>query len=240
MKSERGVALSTYYFYRMTDDTGNAPCVFEKNYKPTPNLLTLACCKGGQIRHNKNGNIVPVKTGLRYSVGERFYKHKSEKSEDLFVIGIMVNRVVYVAKITNVILMTEYFEKDSNYRNRMDCIYDVSDNVMCFENGYKWALSRRKCFNRLFHTETEQHYRDELGKYVLLSNNFVYFGGEQKSVTIDEVKDFMPKKQETKTYTESQHQIKEFVDSCFKTKVIAIQPTTVLNQSNCSSKGCQK
>ena len=27
--------MSIYYFYRMTSDTGNAPCVFETNYKET-------------------------------------------------------------------------------------------------------------------------------------------------------------------------------------------------------------
>lgn len=38
--------MTCLYIYRLTDDTGFAPCVEN-------GLLSLACCKGGQIRNGR-------------------------------------------------------------------------------------------------------------------------------------------------------------------------------------------
>ena len=56
------------YLYRLTSDTGCAPCIYDRKYKVT-NLLSLSCCKGGQLRH-RNGTVTAVNTGLRWKIGE--------------------------------------------------------------------------------------------------------------------------------------------------------------------------
>lgn len=48
-KSKRKVVMmnKVIYAYRLVDDTGFAPCVDN-------GLLSLACCKGGQVRNGRN------------------------------------------------------------------------------------------------------------------------------------------------------------------------------------------
>ena len=52
--------MTRLFMYRLSDDTGLAPCVQD-------GLLSLAVCKGGQIRNGKS-----INTGLRYWIGSRF------------------------------------------------------------------------------------------------------------------------------------------------------------------------
>ena len=51
----------------MSDDSGCAPSIFEDSYTPT-RLLSLACCKGGQVTNEKD-----INTGLRYWVVKEFF-----------------------------------------------------------------------------------------------------------------------------------------------------------------------
>ena len=57
----------TVYIYRVPYDSGFAPCVLGNGHIPT-DTLTLACCKGGQIRKGKG-----VNTGLRYTVSKNHW-----------------------------------------------------------------------------------------------------------------------------------------------------------------------
>ena len=168
--------MDYFYFYRMTDDTGNAPCVFDSDYKPTE-LLTLACCKGGQIRHYKNGDTKSIEMGLRYTIGEEI---KKNLGDEYYIIGILKDQILYVAKICDALLMKNYFAADK-VKNRMDCIYMFCEKGTT-ENGYSYHLKRRKGFNEYFHGigDIEQHHRDELGKYVLISNEFIYQGNNME------------------------------------------------------------
>ena len=59
--------MTKLFIYRMTSDKGLAPCVDN-------GLLSLACCKGGQVRNGK-----PIKTGLRYRIGS---KRESDYEKD--------------------------------------------------------------------------------------------------------------------------------------------------------------
>ena len=224
--------MNYYYFYRMTCDTGNAPCVFNNGYKQT-NLLTLACCKGGQIRRYK-GTDKNVYTGLRHTIGEAM---KKNPENDYYVIGILKDRIIYVAKIREAILMNNYFS-DKKYLKRMDCIYKVVDT------NEQWKLKRRDGFNPSFHglCDTNQHHHDELGEYVLLSDDFVYQGRNQDLLIDDNVKELMPKRQETKTYNDAEnHLIADFVKRCLDKGIRSgFEPTERLSETSCKGKRCQK
>ena len=94
------------YVYAMTNDSGFAPCVAE-------GLLTLACCKGGK------------KGGMRLSAAKHF-----KNNDDVWVLGVCGKRLankygktayspVYLARITNVTEMTEYYT-NTKYSGRAD------------------------------------------------------------------------------------------------------------------------
>lgn len=70
--------MSVYYIYRMTCDTGNAPCVTDINGNKT-GILSLACCKGGQIRHYADGRTAYVNTGTSQDGRRKLYFRKKEK-----------------------------------------------------------------------------------------------------------------------------------------------------------------
>lgn len=86
--------MKAVYVYRLTSDTGLAPCV--KN-----GLLTLACCKGGQIRGEK-----VISTGLRYRIGTKRKQDGVDYSaDDVYILGIFQDKMLYIAKVDNVITM---------------------------------------------------------------------------------------------------------------------------------------
>lgn len=160
--------------YRLTNDTGCAPCVDN-------DLFTLACCKGGQLKGGK-----PVERGLRYFIGSLWNDDNIELDNyEIYISGIYKNKFLFLAKITDVIEMTEYYshsEANKKYRQRKDDIY-------CIKNG---ALERNS-FNYNFHGCNEaQHKKDIAGKYVLISDEFVYYGKETVMCT-DKILELFPK-----------------------------------------------
>lgn len=146
--------------YRLTSDTGCAPCVDN-------DLFTLACCKGGQIRNGK-----PIECGLRHFIGSLWNDNNIRIDDyEIYISGIYKNKFLFLAKITDVIEMTKYYshsETNKRYRQRKDDIY-------CIKNG----TLERNSFNYNFHgCDEARHKKDIAGKYVLISDEFVYYGKE--------------------------------------------------------------
>lgn len=192
------------YIYRLTSDSGNAPCIFEEGYKKTEDLLTLACCKGGQIR---NGKI--VYTGLRHSIGNNHYK----KDDEVYLIGTFENSVLYVAKITDILREEEYYSEKSKYRNRQDCIYEYIGE----QNEYWKSFRRRKNFNSKFHPSDEIRLKHDIaGEYVLLSSEFSYFGEKHREIPVEssfgEFAILFPKRQESKHYSDTYESVDLFIE----------------------------
>lgn len=230
---EGGFMKQTVYLYRMTNDTGCAPCIFENDYKVT-DTLTLACCKGGQLRKNKG-----VYTGLRHTIGKQHFEGIKNHSEKVFVVGIMKQRIIYVAEITNICEMKDYFSNKNN-KHRKDFIYTYSEQG-CFEKNQKFYLVRNNNTKDFHPKDLEKvHRRDELGKYVLISESFAYFGKEEKLIKNDEkLRSLLPKRQETKTYFSDSEEfgtIINFIDEIWKNRPVSIvntEPTERL-KSDCS------
>ena len=181
----------TYLFiYRLTADTGLAPCVDD-------GMLSLAVCKGGQIR---NGKI--VNTGLRYNIGSG-NSGADYKKDNIYILGTFKNKFLYLARITDIITMTEYFKVMSS--GRIDDIYDV-------ENG---ELIRNSLFSKEeIHTEPERIEKDKAGQYVLLSEDYIYLGKEAEHVEI--LDKYNARFQETKKYTGEVAE--EIISECMKYK----------------------
>lgn len=175
----------TYLFiYRMTSDTGLAPCVDN-------NLLSLACCKGGQVRNGK-----PIKTGLRYRIGSK--RESDYEKDDVHILGIYKNKVLYLARVTEVMPMTEYYLEKS--KGRTDDIYRVV-------NG---KLERNNKLRNIHTKSSGEDKRDIAGEYVLLSDDFIYLGSD--AVAVKSIEEYYPKFRETKIY--SGEEAKHIIDVC--------------------------
>ncbi len=168
-------AVKYVYIYRMTADTGLAPCVGN-------GLLSLACCKGGQV---KNG--IPILTGLRYWIGTA-RNGIDYMQDDVYIIGIYKSMFLYMARVTNVVTMEEYYNGMSN--GRKDDIYSF-DGVRLVRN--------RKFRESGVHTDVLQNIRDIAGKYVLISDDFIYLGKD--AVNCDTVSRYAPETRGQKLYT---------------------------------------
>ncbi len=166
--------MTYLYIYRLTSDTGLAPCVDN-------GLLSLACCKGGQIRNDK-----AIHAGLRYRIGS-MRDGAYHKTDDIYLLGTHKNRFLYLARITNIVTMTEYFSTIS--KGRIDSIYSLADTKLV-RNHHLW--------NEGVHVDGKQNIRDIAGEYVLLSDDFIYLG---KDAVFNEMVDkYNARFRETKLY----------------------------------------
>ena len=164
--------LTKLYIYRLTSDTGLAPCVDN-------GLFSLAVCKGGQIRKG-----VPCNTGLRHLIGSR----GEYKLGKVYILGTFHDKFLYLARVTDVVTMDEYFNGMS--KGRTDDIYDFVKEKLVRNNHFK---------KEKIHTEHDRIIKDIAGQYVVLSNDYIYLG--EDAIYIEIVKKYNAKFQETKTYT---------------------------------------
>lgn len=141
------------YAYKVTSDTGNAPCAQD-------GLLTLSCCKGGRIVKGKAQLY-----GMRKEIGAAFKNINCD--EEFFLLGIYHGEVLYFAKIDEVITMAEYNNREYNNKRR-DQIYDYNEENEPIRNKN----------NRLFHPDSCEEFkkRDNAGRYAVLCKEFVYYG----------------------------------------------------------------
>ena len=103
------------------------------------------------------------------------------------MLGTHKNKLLYLARITNIVTMTEYFSTMS--KGRIDSIYSLTDRKLV-RNHHLW--------NEGVHVDEKQNIRDIAGEYVLLSDDFIYLG---KDAVFDELVDkYNAKFRETKLY----------------------------------------
>ena len=175
------------YIYRLTDDSGFAPCVDN-------NLLSLACCKGGKIRNN---NV--IETGLRHRIGT--FREADYRTEDVYILGVYRNKMLYLARVTNVVTMNEYFSGMS--KGRTDDIYKLDNNAL---------VRNRKLRNKNIHTEQGRIIRDIAGKFVVLSDDYIYLGKD--ALEIVDINKYYPMGHGTKVYKDEVAE--EIVNVCKK------------------------
>lgn len=167
------------FAYRLAWDTGFAPCLDH-------NVFTLACCKGGQIRKGKN-----IFTGLRYQIGQY---HGKNPEDEIYLLGIYKDHLLYYAMITDIMLMTEYFSQKGKmeFGRRTDQIYDVRDDM----------LVRNDALPHIHPKGEAQIRQDRNGVYVLISKSFTYFGTNAPVIS-GEMINLLPKNRECKRYAGS-------------------------------------
>lgn len=119
----------------------------------------------------------------------------------MYILGTYENKLLYIARVTDVVTMKEYFSEMS--KGRTDDIYDVKDGKL---------VRNKNLRNENVHTDEERKQKDFAGEYVILSDEFVYLGKDAASVDI--VAEYNPKFQETKTY--EGELAEQIVLECFK------------------------
>ena len=180
--------MTSLFIYRMTSDTGFAPCA-EKG------LLSLACCKGGQMRGEKI-----INTGLRYRIGAKKNGVDYTK-DDVYIIGTYKNKMLYLAKVTNVVTMEKYYSGMSKGR---------TDDIFCLKDG---KLIRNDWLREHdVHTDPGRVIRDFAGKYVILSDDYIYLG--EDAVYIESVAKYNARFEETKFYVDETAQ--KIISDCEK------------------------
>lgn len=198
------------FAYRLTSDTGFAPCVDN-------NILTLSCCKGGRKLSKKlNGKI--VSTGLRYRIGGYA---KAHPNDEMYLMGIYKNKLLYYAKITKVITMEEYYstKMKKKYGKRKDHIFDYNGKELTRNNNLPNIHPNND--------KDEQFKKDIAGKDVVISdkNQFSYWGRNAKKITDRRILDKLPQKQEKK----------EYIDGDFKEMHDYIKKEFLKNKAVCDS-----
>lgn len=179
--------MTCLYIYRLTDDSGFAPCVEN-------GLLSLACCKGGQIR---NGKV--IHTGLRHRIG--VHREADYNNDDVYILGTFKNKMLYLAKVTNVVTMNEYFGGMS--KGRTDDIYSLVNGEL---------VRNKKLRVQNVHIEPDRIRKDIAGQYVVLSDDYIYLGRD--AVSIESIIKYYPDFQETKKYFGKEAQ--GIIDECRK------------------------
>lgn len=179
------------FSYRVKNDTGFAPCIDH-------GLFTIACCKGGQIRNGKN-----VLTGVRYHVGKHWLQNPDD---EIYILGIYKHKLLYYAKSTNVVSMTDYFSKEmkSQLGKRTDHIY----------NAKAGALHRNNHLPDIHPKGDPQNQKDANGVYVVISDLFSYYGMSAPLIPYN-VLTVLPKFRENLTYHETDAAFKiisEYID----------------------------
>lgn len=181
----------------MTADSGLAPCIGNDINKKK--LLTLACCKGGR----KDG----TNTGIRYWIGSG---KKGDidfdcKKDDVYILGTYKNDFLYLASITKTIEMKEYYS-DKRYNARFDNIYDVVNGELKRNNHLK---------NENIHIDEDQNKRNIAGKFVLLSNEYIYRGKDRIKFD-NHLLTKLPQNREVKLYINKDAE--EIVNWCLQKK----------------------
>jgi hypothetical protein len=171
----------TVFSYRLTSDTGFAPCVDN-------GVFTLACCKGGQFRAGKY-----IKCGLRHRIGA-YSKDKSENTE-VFLLGIYKDTLLYYARISEVFTMSYYYRSGLS-KGRTDNIYSYDQTGYCDLVRNDLLPKVHPKIDPVTNTVNPQIYKDICGEYVLYSTEFSYWGIESTVISDEEILSILPKRQE--------------------------------------------
>jgi hypothetical protein len=128
-----------------------------------------------------------INTGLRYHIGAK-RKGVDYSKDDVYILGTYKDKMLYLAKVTDVVTMEKYYSGMS--KGRTDNIYEIVDGEL---------VRNEQLVKQGVHTDPGRVKRDLAGKYVLLSDDYIYLGKD--AVYVDSVAKYNAKFQETKTYS---------------------------------------
>lgn len=187
------------FSYKMSHDTGFAP-------NPFQGFMTLANCKPYIRKSKKIGDWIAGFTSKRLN-GD----------------GIGIERLLYLMKITDKIVYSEYWDNPI-FKSKKPNL--ESDNVAdkAGDNIYKPVdLNEFVQIENKNHTEKDK-YRDIKGVYVLVSNCFYYFGSSAIDIPND-IRPSVPKSQSShgnRTHQEKAAKFIKYIQDNYKQGIIGL------------------
>lgn len=181
------------YAYKMTVDSGFAPCPFPEEDK----IITLATCKPGIREKREVGDWIAGFTSKTLN-GDDYGKE----------------RLIYLMKVTDKITFTDYWKA---YKNRRPKTNPQNNKDKLGDNIYKPLKKNPQDENDYEQLKNSSH-KDKNKKTdlssdkVLISKKFYYFGSEPIELS-DDIKPVIPKRQ-TKYGCKNtdEEQIKKLID----------------------------
>lgn len=174
------------FSYKMTDDTGFAP-------NPFHGFLTLACCKADIRRAKHKGDWIAGFTSMELN-GDKVGKEK----------------LVYLMKVTDKVPFEKYWlgKKFRVKRNSsISIIKSRGDNIYKPDQNEKLGFEQIKNNRHKIRNKID----DLSGKYVLISDQFYYFGKEAINIP-ENIRPNIPKSQAKDGWgTYDQSLIKNFI-----------------------------
>lgn len=152
--------MEKLYSYKMSHDNGFAP-------NPYFGVLTLATCKP-QIR-------------LKVAEGGWIAGWTSQ-SMKLHSTTVGNEKLVYLAKITKKLSYGEYWETFPNKRSGNTAVATYGDNIYCPSLDETYGYRQ---IPNLRHNTEVQKIKDMSGQYVLVCEEFYYFGATKGSMPLD-------------------------------------------------------
>lgn len=203
MAQSKLVKPKEVYAYRMTHDNGFAP-------NPYHERLTLACCKG-RMRSSIGDEWHDNPEGLRNAgiylvgiAGKALSKVliKKNNPNDFLERKVRGSQIIYIAQVTDILTFQEYWDKgepwtekkkphgnlEERFKSGSSALYaEVGERG---DNVYNPAFAEEAlCFHKKLNMSDAKHRKlrekDLKGKYVLVSDTFVYFGDCSKLKTTD-------------------------------------------------------
>lgn len=171
-------AMEKLYSYKMSHDDRFAP-------NPYHGVLTLATCK----------------PRMRHSVGDgNWIAGWTSRSMKTHSTPVGREKLVYLAKVTKKLSYGEYWEAFPNKRPDKTGVAICGDNIYCPDvtQSHDYRL-----IPNLRHETEKQKTKDMNGKYVLVCEEFYYFGGTKDSTPLEipvEVRPNVPKGQTSVGY----------------------------------------
>ncbi len=149
--------------------------------------------------------------------------------------------MLFYAKIKEAAKMEEYFSDagKSKYGSRKDMIYNAIPDR---QSDTGWSLKRNKLYEeKQVHTDEQQKKRDAAGGYVLVSEDFSYWGKDAWDIDAS-FREMLPKRQETKRIEgKNLNELQDYIESisrCGGFVYIAGEPHDPIEKPNC--KGCNQ
>jgi hypothetical protein len=198
------------YSYVIKHDTGFAP-------NPFHGICTLACCK----------------PRIRKNIGKIF--KEQEEEYDFWVVGISsMNRgedghkLVFLMRITKEPINFEeywnnkkYFKKKANSKNPVN---RVGDNIYMPKSSIN-KPNKASHFEQVgtsYHTCKNQQEKDIKGQYVLISEDFYYFGGKPYNKLKDNLSFLYQSEDKSKPFREKHNFSPEEIEK-FRKIIVNIQ-----------------
>ncbi len=105
-------------------------------------------------------------------------KDADYERDDVYILGTYHDKFLYLAKVSKFLTMEDYFS-NPDYKQRTDNIYDLVNGKLSRNKNLDYKDSKKD-----IHADPIQQRKDMNGRYVILSNDYIYLGSDACEIDI--------------------------------------------------------